>query len=590
MSEEKIKIPEVVTVGDFANRLGVPVAQVITELMKNGVMATINESIDYGTAEIIAEFLDIEIEAEESQKKHKVELKEGGKHITTRPPVVAVLGHVDHGKTSLLDKIRETDVAGGESGGITQHIGAYQVECCVDENNSKRKITFLDTPGHEAFEKMREHGAQVTDIAILIVAADDGVKPQTKEAIKHIKKAGSQMVVAVNKIDKPGADLTRVRQELMENGVTPQEWGGDTEFIDISAKSGEGIEKLLETIIALSEVMELKADATVPAQGVIIESDMEAGKGPVATVLIQNGTMKVGDFIQAGETYGRVKAMEDEHKIKAQEAGPSVAVRVSGLKSVPEISELVQVFDSEKEAKGESERTKKYSTVKKLGQVKKIDAESLNEDIKRAARKELSLVVKADVVGSLEAIKESLSKLTNDYVTVKFVAEGVGEINENDISMAEVSDRVIIGFKSKASSAITQTAKTKGIKLINYDVIYELISDVKEIMNEMMPVERIESVIGHMKILGIFKVSPKKTVVGGKVEEGKAEKNAWSRLKRKDEILGEYLVTAVQKGMNETQSCVAGEECGISFSEKVKIEVGDVLEFYSVSEIKKEMA
>ncbi|MBW6431810.1 translation initiation factor IF-2 [Patescibacteria group bacterium] len=584
MSEEKIKIPEVITVGDFANRLGVPVAQVITELMKNGVMATINESIDYGTAEIIAEFLDIEIEAEESQKKHKVEIKEGGKHISTRPPVVAVLGHVDHGKTSLLDKIRETDVAGGESGGITQHIGAYQVEI------GKGKITFLDTPGHEAFEKMREHGAQVTDIAILIVAADDGVKPQTKEAIKHIKKAGSQMVVAVNKIDKPGADLTRVRQELMENGVTPQEWGGDTEFIDISAKSGEGIEKLLETIVALSEVMELKADATVPAQGVIIESDMEAGKGPVATVLIQNGTLKVGDFIQAGETYGRVKAMENEHKIKVQEAGPAVAVRVSGLKSVPEIAELVQVFGSEKEAKGESERTKKYSTVRKRGQVKKIDAESLNEDIKKAARKELSLVVKADVVGSLEAIKESLSKLTNDYVTVKFVGEGVGEINENDISMAEVSDKVIIGFKSKASSSIAQTAKTKGIKLINYDVIYELISDVKEIMAEMMPVERIETVIGHMKILGIFKVSPKKTVVGGKVEEGKAEKNAWARLKRKDEILGEYQVTAVQKGMNETQSCVAGEECGISFSEKVKIEVGDVLEFYSVSEKKKEMA
>lgn len=583
MTEKKITIPEVITVGEFANKLGVPVSQVITELMKNGVMATINESIDYETAEIIAEFLGLETEKEESVKNFKVEIKKETKNTTERPPIVAVLGHVDHGKTSLLDKIRETDVASGESGGITQHIGAYQVE------TNKGKITFLDTPGHEAFEKMREHGAKVTDVAILIVAADDGAKPQTVEAIKHIKNAGSQMVVAVNKVDKPGADPTRTRQGLMEHGLTPQEWGGDIEFIDISAKTGEGIDKLLETIIALSEVMELKADPSVPAQGVIIESNMEPGKGPVATVLIQNGTLKMGDFIQAGETYGKVKAMEDDHKNRLKEAGPSTAVRVSGLRSVPEIAELVQVFESEKEARGESERTKKYSTVKKMGQVKKIDAESLAEDIKKSSRKDLNLVVKADVVGSLEAIKESLEKLTNNYVSVKFVAEGVGEINENDIAMAEVSDKVIIGFKSKASASIKQAASTKDIKLINYDVIYELISDVKEIMAEMMPVERIETVIGHMKILGVFKVSPKKTVVGGKVEEGKVEKNSWGRLKRKGEFLGEYLVVAVQKGTNETSSCVSGEECGVSFAEKVKAEIGDVLEFYTVSEKKKEM-
>lgn len=582
MSEKEIKIPEVITVGEFANRLGVPVSQVITELMKNGVMATINESIDYETAEIIAEFLDIEVKKEESKKNYKAKVEESTKTVISRPPVVAVLGHVDHGKTSLLDKIRETDVASGESGGITQHIGAYQVEI------NKGKITFLDTPGHEAFEKMREHGAKVTDIAILIVAADDGVKPQTVEAIKHIKKAGSQMVVAVNKIDKPGADPTRTRQNLMEHGVTPQEWGGENDFIDISAKTGEGVEKLLETIIALSEVMELKADPNVSAQGVIIESDIEPGKGPVATVLIQNGTLRIGDYIQAGETIGKVKAMENEHKTKLKEAGPAMAVRVSGLRSVPDSSELVQVYKTEKEAKAEADRTKKYSTAKKYGQVKKIDAESLSEDIKKFSRKDLSLVVKADVVGSLEAIKESLSRLTNDYIAVKFVAEGVGEINENDIAMAEVSDKVIIGFKSKASTKIQQAAKTKGIKLINYDVIYELISDVKDIMADMMPVERIETVIGHMKLLGIFKVSPNKTVVGGKIEEGKAEKESWVRLKRKDEILGEYQVSGLQKGMSEVKSCVAGEECGVSFSEKIKAEVGDVLEFFTVSEEKKE--
>lgn len=572
-------------VGELANRLGVPVSQVITELMKNGVMATINENIDYETAEIIAEFLGIETEKEEQKNnQHSEKSITKSTNMKPRPPIVAVLGHVDHGKTSLLDKIRETDVASGESGGITQHIGAYQVDY------NKEKITFLDTPGHEAFEKMREHGANITDIAILIVAADDGVKPQTVEAIKHIKNAGSQMIVVVNKIDKQGADLTRTRQSLMEHGVTPREWGGDIEFIDVSAKTGEGIEKLLETIIALAEVTELSADSSVLGQGVVIESSTTPGKGSMATVLVQNGTIRVGDSIQAGEAYGKVKAMEDEHKARLKEATPSMAVRVFGLRQVPEVSELVQVFETEKEARAESERTKKYSTVKKMGQVKKIDADSFAEDIKMANRKDLSLVVKSDVAGSLEAIKSSLEKLSNNYVAVKFVSEGVGEINEGDINMAEVSDKVIIGFKSKASVSIQKTANSKGIKLINYNVIYELISDVKKIMADMMPVEIIEVTIGRMKLLGVFKVSPRKTVVGGKVEDGRVEKGAWARFTRKDDFLGEYQVVAIQKGLNESSSCVVGEECGISFGEKVKAEVGDVVELYTISEKKKELS
>ncbi|MDD3481150.1 MAG: translation initiation factor IF-2 [Patescibacteria group bacterium] len=584
MSEEKITIPEIIRVGDLADKLSVPVADVITELMKNGVMATINENIDFETAEIIADILGFEITKETDEGPKKKEVKTDGKNLKPRPPIVAVLGHVDHGKTSLLDKIRETDVAGGESGGITQHIGAYQVECC-----GKKKVTFLDTPGHEAFEKMREHGAKVTDISILIVAADDGVKPQTEEAIKHIKNAGSKMVVAVNKIDKPGADPTRVRQELMSKGVTPQEWGGDIEFVDISAKSGEGVEKLLETIIALSEVMELRADPNGDAQGVVVESNMEPGKGPVASILIQNGTLHIGDHLQAGETFGTVKSMEDEHKNKVEKATPASAVKISGLKAVPEVAQLVQGFASEKEARVEAEKTKKYGVVKKLQNVKKIDAESLSADIEKSLKSELGVVVKADVVGSLEAIKESLTKLNNKYVTIKFVGEGVGEVSESDIAMAELSDKVIIAFKSKVTPSIKQAAKNRGVKLVSYDVIYELISDVRELMAELMPVERIETVIGHLKVLALFKVSPKKTVVGGKVEEGKAEKGSWARLKRKGEVLGEYEVSAVQKNMDEIQAAKAGEECGISFAEKVKIEVGDVLEFYTVSEKKKEM-
>lgn len=580
---DRIKVPEVVSVGEFANLLGVPVAQVITELMKNGVLATINESIDFDTAEIIAEFLGLEVEKISSDKPVKAEIDLTSKDLETRPPVVAVLGHVDHGKTSLLDKIRETDVAGGESGGITQHIGAYQIE------TNGRKITFLDTPGHEAFEKMREHGARVTDIAIIIVAADDGPKPQTIEAIKHVKKAGSQMVVAVNKIDKPGADPVRSRQQMMEAGVSPQEWGGDTEFIDISAKTGEGIDKLLETIVALADVMELKADPKAPAQGVVIESKLEAGKGPVATILIQNGTLHAGDAILVGDAYGTVRSMEDEHKNKLHDALPSMAVRVAGLKQVPEIADMMQVYDTEKDARAESQKTRKYVTVKRMNEVKSIDAASLAADIQNSKRSELSLVVKADVVGSLEAIKESLAKLSNNYVTVKFSGEGVGPISESDINMAEVSDKIIIGFKSKLSSQIKQAAQSKGIKIINYDVIYELISDVKAILAEMMPVERIETTVGHLKILAIFKISPKKSVVGGKMEEGEAKKGVWARLKRDGEIIEESEVTGVQKGMNEVPSVVAGEECGIGFSEKIKAEVGDVLEFFTITEKKKEL-
>ncbi len=583
MSEKKVKIPEIISVGEFAGRLGVPTAQVITELMKNGVMATINENIDYETAEIIAEFLGFEVEKEETLKKVESKIDTESKNIAPRPPVIAVLGHVDHGKTSLLDQIRKTDIASGESGGITQHIGAYQVE------KEGQKITFLDTPGHEAFEKMRKHGAKITDIVILVVAADDGIKPQTVEAIKHIKEAETQMIVAINKIDKPGADSTRTRQDLMKKDVTPQEWGGDIEFVDVSAKTGEGIDKLLETIVALSEVMDLRADPTVAAQGLVIESDIKPGKGPVATVLVQNGTLQIGDYIQAGEAFGKVKSMEDEHKNQIKKALPSDAVRVSGLREVPNTAEFVQAFASEKESKREADRTREHLRIRRKGDVKKISPEGLSEDIKRSKKEELSLIVKADVVGSLGAVKESLLKLNNDYVAIKFVNEGVGEISETDLAMAEIADKIVVGFRAKASPNIIRAAKTKGIKLINHDVIYELIDDVKEIMAEKMPIERIENEIGNLKVLAVFKVSPKKTVVGGKIEKGKVEKGARARLKRKKDIIGDYEVKTVQKGMKNVDACVAGEECGISFAEKIKFEVGDLIDFYTVSEKRREL-
>lgn len=587
MEEEKtetkiIKIPAIISVGEFAERLSLPVSKIITELMKNGVMANINESIDFETAEIVAEFLGLSVELEEriSAAPKKAAVSDV-KKLKPRPPVVAVLGHVDHGKTSLLDKIRETNVVAKESGGITQHIGAYQVE------TKGKKITFLDTPGHEAFEAMRAHGAKITDIAILIVAADDGIKPQTTEAIKHIKDANTPMIVALNKVDKPDADPMRVKKQFAEIGLSPHEWGGEVEFVEVSAKSGIGIDELLDTIIAMAEIMDLAADPEADAQGVVIESRIEVGKGPVASILIQNGTLRAGDWVQVGETYGRVKGMEDEKGKRLREAPPARAVKISGLKEVPKIAELLQKYNSEIEAKEEAIVTQKYSGVKKVANVKKTGLESISASLAAENKNDLNIVVKADVVGSLDAVKESLEKLGNKEVGVKFVGEGVGDISEKDVSMAAVSDKVILGFKAGVSPGVGKAAKAKGVKILHYDVIYELIDDVKSLLSDMMPIEKIEIPVGILKVLAIFKVSPHKTVVGGKVEDGRAEKDVEARIKRNGEVVGTRHVTEVQRAMEVVSSVPAGSECGISFSEKVDIKEGDVLEFFRVEEHKK---
>jgi translation initiation factor IF-2 len=581
---EKVKIPAIISVGDLANRLSLPVSKIISELMKNGVMATINESIDYETAEIVAEFLGITVEPDtEVEDAPKEEIKVDKKKQIERPPVVAVLGHVDHGKTSLLDKIRETNVVAKESGGITQHIGAYQVTL------NDKDITFLDTPGHEAFEAMRAHGAKITDIAILIVAADDGIKPQTTEAIRHIKDANTPMLVALNKIDKPDADPTRVKKQFTEIGLTPHEWGGDVEFVEVSAKSGVGIDKLLETVVAMADIMDLKADPTAAAQGVVIESKIEVGKGPVASILIQNGTLHAGDWVQVGETYGRVKAMEDDKGRRLKEALPSHPVKVSGLKDVPKVAELLQKYENEMEARDEAKKTQKYSGVKKVANVKKIGLEAISASLAKENKTELSLVVKADVVGSLDAVKESLEKLGNADVGVKFVGEGVGDISESDVSMASVSDKVIIGFKAGVGPGVSQAAKAKAVKIFNYDVIYELIDDVKKILSDMMPVEKIEIPIGVLKVLAIFKVSPGKTVAGGKVEDGRAEKDVQARIKRDGEVISTQHVIEVQRAKEIVQSVPSGSECGVSFGTRVDVKEGDVIEFFRVEEHKKSL-
>lgn len=599
--QENVKIPEVVSVGEFADKLGIPVSQVITELIKNGVMATINENIDYETAEIIAEFLGQKIEPESlpsrqaglddaRDKEKETGKKPEGKNLKPRPPVVAVLGHVDHGKTKLLDAIRETDVVAGESGGITQHIGAYQVDMGgLSTPLGIKKITFLDTPGHEAFEAMRAHGAQITDIAIIVVAADDGIKPQTTEAIKHVKEAGTQMIVAINKIDKPGADPMRVKKQFAEIGINPQEWGGDTEFVEISAKEKKGIDKLLETVIAMAELLDLKADPTVPATGVVIEAKMVVGKGAMPSVLIQNGTLHVGDFVVVGENYGKIRSMEDEHLKKKKEALPGTPVRITGLKDMPKTSEILGVCADEKEAKTQAGKSQKYAHVKKIKSLTKDSLEALSESFSRAEKKELNIVIKADVSGTLDAIKSSIEKVAPKEVMVKFVGEGVGDISENDVSMADVSDKVVVGFKVGVGSGVDGIAKSQGVKILKYDVIYELIDDVKKLLSDLMPVERKEIPVGKLKVLAIFKVSPKKSVVGGKIEEGKVEKDVEARVKRAKEVVAEYHVSSVHKEKEEVSSMPEGSECGVGFDKKVDIAEGDVLEFYRVEEHKKSL-
>ncbi len=588
MADDTIKkqIPEVVTVGGFADALGVPVAKVVAELMKNGVMATINEYIDFETAAIIAEYMGFEVErATEEQKNRNTEKQtkppEDSANLVSRPPIVAVLGHVDHGKTSLLDAIRETNVVGGESGGITQHIGAYQVE------KDGRKITFLDTPGHAAFERMREHGAQFTDISLILIAADDGVKPQTVEAINHSKKAETPMIVVVTKIDKPDSDINRIKQQMAELGLTPEDWGGDIPVAEVSAKTRQGLDDLLDLILVMSDIKEFKADPKMPASGIVIETHIDYGKGPVATVLIKNGTLHVGDFIAVGETYGKIRSMESYNKKRIKEAEPSAPVKISGLRGVPKVSDLLQVFSDEKEAKAEVENIKKRKTISSLSKVKKIGVEELSASMRDSEKKELSIVLKADVRGSLDAIKEAFNKISNDEVSVKVVSGKVGAVNESDIAMAKSSDNIIIGFNVSVSSNIDQLAKKEKVKIYSYKVIYELLDDVKELLSDLLPPEMKELTLGKLKVLAIFKSKKGQMIVGGEVREGKIEKNTEARVMRGKEEIGRASITLVKREKEEVREVQVGSQCGISLDKELPIEEGDVVESFRTEQVKR---
>ena len=546
---------------------------IIKKLFMQGKVATVNQEIDYETAEEIALEFDVLCEKEEVVDVIEELLKEeeeDEKKMKKRPPVVCVMGHVDHGKTSLLDAIRHTNVIDREAGGITQHIGAYVVEI------NGEKITFLDTPGHEAFTAMRMRGASSTDIAVLVVAADDGVMPQTVEAINHAKAAGVEIIVAVNKMDKPSANIDRVKQELTEYELIPEDWGGSTIFVPVSAKTGEGLEDLMEMIALTAEVMELKANPNRRARGLVLEAKLDKGRGSVANILVQKGTLRVGDPIAAGSAFGKVRAMMDDKGRRVKEAGPSTPVEILGLNDVPNAGEVIVGCGNEKEARNFAETFISQSKVKLLEETKsKLSLDDLFTQIQEGNLKELGIVVKADVQGSVEAIKQSLLKLSNDEVVVKIIHGGVGAINESDVSLASASNAIIIGFNVRPDAMAKQLADQEGVDLRLYRVIYQAIEDVEAAMKGMLDPVFEEKVIGHAEVRQLFKASGVGTIAGSYILDGIFQRNCKVRITREGDQIFEGELASLKRFKDDVKEVKAGYECGLvfdGFKEEDKVE------------------
>ena len=586
VEEEVIKVitlPETITIKDLADKMKIQPAAIVKKLFLEGKIVTVNQEISFEEAENIA--IDYEIICEKEVKVDVIEelLKEDAedeKDLVERPPVVCVMGHVDHGKTSLLDAIRKTRVTDKEAGGITQAIGAYTVHV------KDRDITFLDTPGHEAFTAMRMRGANSTDIAVLVVAADDGVMPQTVEAINHAKAAGVEVIVAVNKIDKPAANPDKVKQELTEYELIPTDWGGTTEFVNISAKRGDGIDDLLETILLTADVLELKANPKRKARGLVIEAELDKGRGPVATVLVQKGTLKVGDFVSAGACHGKVRAMINDKGKNVKTAGPSIPVEILGLNDVPNAGEVFIAHDSDKTAKSYAETFIAQNKEKKLEEIKsRMSLDDLFTKISEGNLKELNIIVKADVQGSVEAVKQSLMKLSNDEVLVKCIHGGVGAINESDVSLAGASNAIIIGFNVKADPMAKATADREGVDVRLYKVIYQAIEDVENAMKGMLDPVFEEKIIGHAEIRQIFKASAIGNIAGSYVLDGMFQKNCKVRVKRGDDIIFEGALASLKRFKDDVKEVKAGFECGLVFEGFDKFEELDTVEAYVMVEV-----
>lgn len=573
-----------ITVGDLAGKLNKDTSEIIKKLMFLGVMATKNQDLDTDAIELVAGEYGVEVEEEivyEETELEKYMTEENPENFTIRPPVVTIMGHVDHGKTTLLDSIRHTKVTEGEAGGITQHIGAYQVEV----NN--KKITFLDTPGHAAFTTMRSRGAQVTDITILVVAADDGVMPQTVEAINHAKAAEVPIIVAVNKMDKEAANPDRVMQELTEHGLVSEAWGGDTIFVPLSALSGDGIEELLEMILLVSEVEEWKADSTRLATGTVIEAELDKGRGSVATLLVQNGTLKVGDPIVVGNTFGRVRAMVNDIGRRVKTAGPSTPVEITGLSDVPQAGDRFLAFPDEKTARQVGEARAQKQIEAQRGEKTKVTLDDLFEQIKQGEMKELNLVVKADVQGSLEALKASLEKIEVEGVKVKIIHTGVGAITESDIILAAASSAIVIGFNVRPDVNAKKTADNEEVDIRLHRIIYKVIEEIEFAMQGMLDPEFEEKVIGQAEVREIFKVSKIGTIAGSYVIEGKMTRDAGVRVIRDGVVIFEGNLDTLKRFKDDVKEVAQNYECGITVEKFNDLKVGDVIEAYVMEEVKR---
>nr|WP_207717256.1 translation initiation factor IF-2 [Clostridium acetobutylicum] len=589
--DDVIEIENTITVKDLADKLKKPITEVIKELMFMGVMAAINQEIDFETSSKVAAKFKVDViqKAEEADKKelksefeNEFEEDEDEGTWIKRPPVVTVMGHVDHGKTSLLDAIRKSSVTETEAGGITQHIGAYTVKM------NEGKVTFLDTPGHEAFTAMRARGAEITDVVILVVAADDGIMPQTKEAINHCKAANVPIVVAINKIDKPGANIDRVKQELTEHGLIPEDWGGDTICVPVSAKTKQGLDSLIEMTILTADVMDLKADPKRHARGTVIEGKLDKGRGPVASLIVQNGTLKVGNSIIVGSTYGRIRAMFDDKGKKIKSAGPSVPVEILGLSDVPEAGDKFNVVKDEKTARNMAKiRVEKLRSAN-LASKHKVSLEDLYSQIQEGKVKELGIIVKADVQGSVEAVKQSFEKLSTDAVKVRVIHGAVGAITETDVILASASNAIIIGFNVRPDNNASALAEKEKVDIKTYRVIYTAIDDIKSAMIGMLDPEYKEEVIGNAEVRHIYKISSIGTVAGCYVTSGKITRSSSIRVIRDGIVILEGELASLKRFKDDAKEVARGFECGLTIDKFNDIKEGDVIEAFQMVKVKQE--
>lgn len=587
MSEKVLTVPQMITVGELAEKLGLPVTNLVGELFKNGIAATVNQRIDFETAQIIVEELGIEVTLERKQAEEKtVEKRQLSEDATDRPPIVAVMGHVDHGKTSLLDAILDTKVADGEAGGITQHISAYQTE------KNGRKITLLDTPGHEAFAALRQHGAALTDVVVIVVAGDDGVKPQTVEAIKFAQSANAKIVIAINKMDKETADANRVKSQLAtEYNLNPEEWGGDTVMVEVSAKTGQNLDKLLDIVLLVADLEELKAETSGEAEGLVIEAHMETGRGPVVGILIEHGELKVGNFVVAGTAYGKVRTQVDYAGRPLALAGPATPVTITGLKEVPSFGDRAYTVKNEKAArllvaknKLEAERDAASTNI--------TGSDILRLMSKQEESQDFNVIVRADVQGSLTSVADSLKLLETKDVNARIVSSGVGNISENDIRRAAGSDAVVYGFNVQLPPAVKRLAARDKVPVRIFKVIYELIDDVRDTMEQMLSPEVVETEIGELKILGVFRTLRDEVIAGGEVLKGKVTPGVTARVMRDKEQIAEVEVQKVQRQQQEAKEVFEGEQCGLELKTQGKLQLaeGDRLQFFTRELVKRTLS